>query len=230
MKTNFAYNLKEIREKQKFPKTKLAKALSTILEKEITPKDITAWEDDFISPSPDVYPILADILEITLNDLFKEPEKKDEPLVPDLSECEYKGKTKLGKRTIDLYIGYKPISKEEYDFKIRSFAQSLLEPIREFYKDPKNVEAFEEFKKTGKIKDDKEESIIQEIISIAKQTANKTIKLKDNVLFYKIGNSELSKTLNFDEEEIWNAIRYKDQFKFNNLKEKGSEIVLISKN
>lgn len=226
MKTNFAYNLKQIREKKKFPKTQLAKSLTTILEKEITPKDITAWEDGFLSPSPDIYPMLAEFLEIDLSDLFKEPEKKDEP-IPDLNNCEYKGKTKLGKRTIDLYIGYKPISKEEYDFNIKCFAQSLLEPIKEFYKDPKNVKAFEEFQKTGKIKDDKEQSIVEEIISIAKQTKNKTIKLKDNVLYYKIGNSELSKTLNFNEEEIWNAIRYKEQFKFNNSKEEGSEIVLI---
>lgn len=226
MKTNFAYNLKQIREMKKFPKTQLAKSLTTILEKAITPKDITAWEDGFLSPSPDIYPILADFLEIDLKDLFKEPEKKDEPL-PDLDKCEYKGKTKLGKRTPDLYIGYKPISKEEYDFNIKCFAQSLLEPIREFYKDPKNVEAFEEFKKTGGIKNNKEQEIVEEIINIIKQTKNKTIKLKDNVLYYDLNNSEFSKPLNFDEEEIWKAIRYKEQFKFNNLKEEGSEIVLI---
>lgn len=66
MKTNFSYNLEYIREKKKLSIAKLAEQLSVPLKEEITEKDITNWENGSDSPNPNVYPILAELLNVPI--------------------------------------------------------------------------------------------------------------------------------------------------------------------
>lgn len=109
------------------------------------------------------------------------------------------------------------------------FAKSLIEPMKEFFNQPDYEEVLNETKSRMVKIEKKNNEIANEIEKTIMLSDENRLQIKNNVLYYIRNNNAETKELNYIEEEIWDAISNKKQFKFKNLYDKGVEIILLTK-